>query len=234
MRIINQEAFRLAAMALVVILLGACSSQGPIVLQKGNLAAIEKITILPFENMAELHGANTGVRSPITGRVFVTGPVIDRGDQILTELLVSHVQRDTDFTIMPSREATAVMDGLVQRQGREWPRRKLLARTGQRLGADAILVGHLYRLRQRTGGGAASEAPSSIAFDIYLIDCRKESVLWSAFYDYTQEALSENLAGIGNFFRRGGRWVTAEELATAAMDDIFKDFPRKQLAQTES
>jgi hypothetical protein len=234
MRIINQGAFRLAALSLAVILLGACSSQGPVVRQQGNLAAIEKITILPFVNMSALHGANTGVRSPITGRVFVTGPVIDRGDQILTQLLVAHVRRDTDFTIMPSREATAIMDGLDQRQGREWSRRKLMARTGQRLGADAILVSHIYRLRQRTGGGAASESPSSIAFDIYLIDCRKESVLWSAFYDYTQQPLSENLGGIGNFFRRGGRWVTAEELATAAMDDIFKDFPRKQLAQSES
>jgi hypothetical protein len=39
--------------------------------------------------------------------------------------------------------------------------------------------------------------------------------------------LSENLGGIGNFFRRGGRWVTAEELASEALEDIFEDFPRK-------
>ncbi len=233
MRAEYEKSIRLAGLALVVILLAACSSQGPVVRQQGNMAAIEKIAILPFENMVALHGSNTGVRSPITGRVFVTGPVIDRGDQILTELLVSHVQRDTGFRIVPSREAAAIMDGLFQRQGQEWPQRRLIARTGQRLGADAILTGHVYRLRQRTGGGAASESPSSVAFDLYLIDCRKESVLWSAFYDYTQQALSENLGGIGNFFRRGGRWVTAEELATAAMDDIFKDFPRKQLAQSE-
>lgn len=234
MRFNNREAICLAGLALFVILLGACSSQGPVVRQQGNLAGIEKITILPFEDMVALHGANTGVRSPITGRVFVTGPVVDRADQMLTELLVSHVQRDTGFTTVPSREAAAIMDGLVLRQGREWPRRKLLARTGQRLGADAIIVGHVYRFRQRTGGGAASESPSSVAFDIYLIDCRQERVLWSAFYDYTQQALSENLGGIGNFFRRGGRWVTAEELAAAAMEDIFEDFPQRQIPKSET
>lgn len=227
MRFNNRGTIRLAGLALVTILLGACASQGPVVRQQGNLADIEKIAILPYENMAALHGSNTSVRSPITGRIFVTGPVLDRADQLLTDQLVSHLQRDTAFKIMPSRDAATIMDGLVERQGREWPRRKLLARTGQRLGVDAVIVGHVYRFRERSGGGMASESPSSVAFDIYLIDCQTERVLWSAFYDYTQQPLSENLGGIGNFFRRGGRWATAAQLAVEAMEDIFEDFPRR-------
>ncbi len=66
-----------------------------------------------------------------------------------------------------------------------------------------------------------------MAFDAYLIEFLQERVLWSAFYDYTQQALTENLGGIGNFFRRGGRWATAEELANTALEDIFEDFPRQ-------
>ena len=65
-----------------------------------------------------------------------------------------------------------------------------------------------------------------------LIDCRQPRVLWSAVYDYTQQGLSDNLLGAGNFFRRGGRWVTAEELATAAVDHIFDDFRRRMPSQT--
>jgi len=45
--------------------------------------------------------------------------------------------------------------------------------------------------------------------------------------------LSDNLFGMGNFFRRGGRWVTAEELAAAAMDHIFDDFRRRMPLQPE-
>lgn len=226
MKFRNRRITCLAGVAMVFILLGACASQGPVVRQQGDLTAINKVTILPFQNMAALHGTDTGIRSPITGRVFMSGPVANGVDLYLTDLLVSHIQQATSFQIVPSRDAAAIMDGFVEVQGREWPRRKLLARTGQRLGADAILVSHVYRFRERVGGGMASESPSSVAFDIYLIDCRQERVLWSAFYDYTQQALSENLGGMGNFFRRGGRWVTAEELATAAMEDIFEDFPR--------
>ena len=226
MKFKNREIVRHTGLVLIVFLLSACASQGPVVRKKGNLEAIEKVTILPFENMSALHGSGTSVRSPITGRVFVTGPVVNRSDQFLTTQLVSHVGRDTGFQIIPSRDASAIMDGLSEHQGREWPRRRLVARTGQRLGADAILIGHVYRFRERAGTGAASESPSSVAFDIYLIDCQREKILWSAFYDYTQQALSDNLGGIGNVFRRGLRWVTAEELATKAMEDIFEEFPR--------
>ena len=204
-----------------------------VVRNQGNLNVIDKVAILPFENMSALHGSGTSVRSPITGRVFVTGPVVRQSDQFLTARLVTHVRRDTHFAIVPSRDADAIMTGLTEQQGRDWPLRRLVARTGQRLGADAVIVGHVYRFRERTGGGAASETPASVAFDIYLIDCQQEQVRWSAFYDYTQQALSDNLGGIGNFFRRGGRWVRAEELATIAMEDIFEKFPRRPIEEAE-
>ncbi len=228
-----QVIFRLAVLTVFVFLLGACASQGPVVRNQGNLDAIDKVAILPFEDMAALHGSGTSVRSPITGRAFITGPVIDQSDRFMTAQLVSHVRRDTHFTIVSSRDAAAIMTGLTEQQGREWPRRRLVARTGQRLGADAVIMGHVYRFRERTGGGAASESPASVAFDIYLIDCQKEQVQWSAFYDYTQQALSDNLGGIGNFFRRGGRWVRAEELASTAMQDMFEDFPRKSIEKQD-
>ena len=207
MRLKYRVILRLAVVATLVFLLGACASQGPVVRKQGNLDAIDKVAILPFENMSALHGSGTSVRSPITGRVFVTGPVVNRSDQFLTAQLVTHVGRDTGFRIIPSRDAAAIMDGLSERQGREWPRRRLVARTGQRLGADAVLMGHVYRFRDRTGTGAASESPSSVAFDIYLIDSQKEQILWSAFYDYTQRRPLRKTLPIPPRFSLKACWV---------------------------
>ena len=227
MPFINRAISYRLGLALMVIVVGACSSTGPVVRKQGGLADIQKIAILPYINMADLHGMNTGVRSPITGRVFVTGPVTDQADRFLTDQLISRVQKDTDMKTVPSRDAASILETLEGVEGQKLSRRQQVARTGKRLGADGIILGHVYRFRERSGGGMASESPSSVAFDLYLIDCRQERVLWSAFYDYTQQPLSENLGGIGNFFRRGGRWVTAEELASKALEDIFEDFPRK-------
>lgn len=218
---------RLAGLALAIIFLGACAARGPVVRLQGDVADIEKVVILPYENMAARHPPDTGILSPISGRVFVSGPVDKRSEQFLTGQLFAHVRRDTAFAILPSRDATVILNALADGEGRRWNQLDLLLQTGRRLGADAIMIGHVYRFRERVGGGLSVESPASIAFDVYLIDCRQETIPWSAFYDYTQESLSSNLGGFRDFFRRGGRWVTAEELAKAAMDQIFEDFPRR-------
>ena len=215
-----------AILVLAAIFLTGCASQGPAVRLHGDLSSVEKIAILPFQNMSALHGTNTTVISTISGRTFITGPVADGADLLLNNLLITHVRRDTTFQTVPSRNAAAVLDELEKRQGHTRNRRQLLSQTGQQLGADAIMIGHLYCFRERVGQNVAAESGASAAFDIYLIDCRQDRLLWNAFYNYSQQALSDNLYDIRNFMRRGGRWVTAEELATAAMDQIFEDFPQ--------
>ena len=219
-------AVRLAALALSVFWLSACAAQGPFVRSHGDFTLIETVVILPFENLADRFENDSGVRSPFRGRVFVTGPAAAGAEQFLTGQLVSHVQRDTAFAVLPAGDPSAVVEAFGDGRRGDGQQLERLSHYGRRLGADAVFTGHVYRFRERVGGGFSAESPASVAFDIYLIDCRQPSVLWSAVYDYTQEALSENLFGMGNFFRRGGRWVTAEELSTAAMDSIFEDFPR--------
>jgi hypothetical protein len=228
----NRATVRLAGLMLAVFVLGACAAQSPIIQLQGDLTPIETVVIVPFENLAERHESGTGVRSPISGRIFVAGPVSIGADRFLTGQLVSHVQRDTPFEILPPGEPAAVPEALVDSSGRQGNRLEQLSQNGRRLGADAVFAGHVYRFRERVGGDFSVQSPASVAFDIYLIDCRQPRVLWSAVYDYTQQGLSENLLGLGNFFRRGGRWATAEELATAAMDDIFGDFRRRMPSQT--
>lgn len=214
------------ALVLAAIFIAACTTQGPAVQLQGDLASVKRIAVLPFQDMAALHGLNKSVVSPISGRTYITGPVADGADLLLNKLLITHLRRDTTFQIVSSRNAAAIMDDSTRNQGQNRDQRRLLAQTGQRLGVDAVMVGQVYRFRKRVGQAMAAESPASVAFDIYLIDCRQGHLLWNAFYNYTQQALSDNLGDIRNFMRYGGRWATAEELATTAMDDIFKDFPQ--------
>jgi curli biogenesis system outer membrane secretion channel CsgG len=70
----------------------------------------------------------------------------------------------------------------------------------------------------------AAESAASVAFDLYLVDSRAQKVVWSAYFDETQQALTDDLLFMGTFFRRGARWITAEEMASEAMTDMFKGF----------
>ena len=204
--------------------LWACKSSGPVIHSTGEFDGTGKVLVLPFQNMAWLHGTNVNVRSPLTGKVFMTGPVSEGADRFLTDLLVDALQQQTALQTIPSREAYAVMDALKSAGDSQRSPLKMLAQTGRMLNADMVIQGYLYRFKDRVGADYSAESAASVAFDVYLIDCVEQKLVWSGYFDQTQQALTDDLRLIGAFFQRGGRWVTAEEMATTAMDDMFKEF----------
>jgi hypothetical protein len=69
----------------------------------------------------------------------------------------------------------------------------------------------VYRFQERRGGNLAVEKPASVAFHVHLM--KENKVLKVFSFDETQQALSDNVLRLGDFVRRGGKWVTAGELA---------------------
>ena len=89
-----------------------------------------------------------------------------------------------------------------------------LRQIGEMVFADAVMVGRVQRFRERIGDDWGVKSPASVAFVLDLIDVRRGDVIWSARFDETQKALSENIFGLGDISQRGVRWLTAEQLAT--------------------
>jgi len=65
-----------------------------------------------------------------------------------------------------------------------------------------------------------------VAFDIDLIRVADGRTVWSGSFDETQQSLGENLFQLGTFIARGGRWVTAKDMATSGLNNILKKFPK--------
>lgn len=87
-----------------------------------------------------------------------------------------------------------------------------LRRLGELVYADAVLTGRVLRYRERIGNEAGAKSPASVAFVVDLVDVRRGDVVWSARFDETQKALSENLFAIGDISQRGIKWLTADQL----------------------
>ena len=87
-----------------------------------------------------------------------------------------------------------------------------LRRLGELVYADAVIRGRVLRYRERIGNEAGAKSPASVAFVVELVDVRRGDVVWSARFDETQKALSENLFAIGDISQRGIRWLTADQL----------------------
>jgi hypothetical protein len=195
-----------------------------VIQQNGVFTGTEHVLVLPYKNMAWLYGEGVNVRSPLTGKVFMTGPVAEGADRLLTGMLLDALRQETRFQTVSSSEAPGVLDALQSSSDAQRFPLKSLAQTGRMLNADLVFQGYVYRFKDRVGKDFSAESAASVAFDLYLIDSRAQKVVWSAYFDETQQALTDDLRFIGTFFRRGARWITADEMASEAMTDMFKGF----------
>lgn len=96
---------------------------------------------------------------------------------------------------------------------------------GRELAADAVLMGLVTRYQSREGTNYGVLQPASVAFELYLLDCKKGKILWSARFDKTQKSLSEDLSNISSFIQGEWRWLTAEELMELGVNQIVDKFP---------
>lgn len=96
---------------------------------------------------------------------------------------------------------------------------------GKAVHVDYVVVGNIWRFRQRSGNAYASSQPASVAFNLHLVDVAGKSVVWKATFDKSQKALSDNLFQASEFFRQGAKWLTVEELAGFGVKELLKKFP---------
>ena len=92
--------------------------------------------------------------------------------------------------------------------------RDLALELGKTLMVDHVLVGLVNRYRERGGSSRTVDTPASVSFSVFLLNVQKGRLVWQDSYDKTQTALSENLFDAPMYFKKGMKWLTAEELAS--------------------
>jgi hypothetical protein len=74
----------------------------------------------------------------------------------------------------------------------------------------------IYRFQERKGGNFAVDKPAGVGFHMHLIE---GTVVGRTFvFDEDQKALSQDILHIGKFFKRGGKWITVDQLAEEGID----------------
>ena len=184
-----------------------------------------KILVLPVKDMSRIYGQNKSIISPFGGKYFFTGMVMDGADMVLTDYLVDYIKKRPDYICFPpSRAEGPFAEMLADMEGGTW-NTQYLSKVGRKCRTDAVFTGCVYRFQQRVGNPHSVDAPASVEFEIHLIDSANGSIIWSGFYNETQQALSENLLNIKKFMKRKGRWISAEEMAISGLLDILRTFP---------
>ena len=84
-----------------------------------------------------------------------------------------------------------------------------------------MIVGQVRVYRERVGQQFAA-IPAAVGFDVQIINAQDGTVVWMGDYFEEQKPLTQDLQG---FFERGGRWVTAEELARSGVKRVMQRLP---------
>jgi len=84
---------------------------------------------------------------------------------------------------------------------------------GRCLDVDWLLIPQITEWRERDGSDVSVRTPASVTLWLHLLDVRGESFVGRYKFEETQQPLTENFLDAGKFLDRGGKWLSAGELA---------------------
>jgi len=169
-------------------------------------ASLGKIAVMPFYPTPEL-GRGLPAGSPISAA--------DAADLVST--FVTDAMRAQGFAVVDPNDLLAAFVA----QGRPLPRldaREAGVLAAREFGATAVLLGKVYRYREREGEALGALRPASVGFDLTLHEAPGGRKLWTSRFDETQQPITANVFNVQRYPGGGRRWLTAAELARWGAD----------------
>lgn len=132
----------------------------------------------------------------------------------LDERLGAALAANKKLAALPARLTRQCQEiAVFEQKGSRSSALKYWLEVGTCMGADAILVPQLIYLAERDGSEMSVRTPASVILDLFLVDVKGQTLAGRYHFDETQLSLTENLLDAGKFVKRGGKWITAAQLA---------------------
>lgn len=192
---------RLVATATCVLL--GCASWFPDLVQQRRfevIPKIERLAVVPFYPEARL-----SQRASETGTTAADAAA-------LVARFVTEALGERPVTVIPENDVQLAFAGQGQVTPRAEPKVAAMLAASE-FGADAILLGKVWRYRERKGSAYGSTSPASVDFEVTLYSAPAGDVLWVARFDQTQTDLTSNLFDSARYPGGGSRFLTVAELA---------------------
>lgn len=94
---------------------------------------------------------------------------------------------------------------------------------GEATKVDILVVPQILEWQERQGSSIGVTKPARVVLDFFVINVKDMTLISRSHTDEEQTALSENLLEAGKFFKRGGKWITGQELAQESMEKAIKE-----------
>jgi hypothetical protein len=185
-----------------------------------------RVLLLPVYDMRAVYGESFSLQGPLSGKVFSIDQVDPQAVDFVRKNIAAGLERKGTFHLLPatSRDVEAMV-GVAPVAGSRVARIKAIQNAAERMGADAALCTYIYAFRNRVGTAYGIESPTMVSFEVNLVNVATGGVVWRRDFTETQTTLNEDLLQLGKFLQRKGRWVTAEQMAAKAIEDLLASMP---------
>lgn len=185
-----------------------------------------RILSLPVYDMRAVYGDNFSMQGPLSGKVFSIDQVDPLAVDFVRKNISTVIEKMGSYHLLPAAVGDAeAMIGLAPMAGLRSERIALIQKAGERQGADSVLCTYIYAFRNRVGTAYGVDSPTMVSFEMNLVSVATGRIVWQRDFNETQQTLNENLLQLGKFLQRKGRWVTAEEMAAKAIEDLLASLP---------
>ena len=210
----------LSAVAMLMTTMAACGGTTTEVMTdpQVNQYRIVRIAVLPFSVERATLGQERGYAAP--------APPLSAAEHV-SDIFYRKLKSREGINVVPSYEVQDAMAAFPVRPLTP-PLIKLI---GERLGADAVLVGNVEVYKERSGSAIGLERPqdaAEVGFVVQLISVKDGVPLWTGQYHELQRPANQDLTG---FLERGPRYLTVDQLAESAVDHVLRKFPFGQPSQ---
>lgn len=186
-----------------------------------------KIALMPFiAGKLESPDAISAkpLSKPLNQIVIDDGGLPEGSDVIMNRLVSQALKKRYPESLIPFDNVTAAHREIMHDPLLDTTRKQAV-RLGEMLGADIMVVGTIWRFREKGTLDEAmedmSKSPASVGFALYLVEVKSGVRLWRGSFDGTQKALTEDVLVGAKQLKMGLRWLTAEELAQFGVKSLM-------------
>ncbi len=141
----------------------------------------------------------------------------------LYDALISQTSGVGNFEILPLKKSDTEFAKLKSGKPKIYYK-DIAIDVGRVLGADSVMIGVISHYTERGGSEWGVESPSTVAFSVEVLSTKDGRVIWETYFTETQKPLFDNLFDIKKFVKRGGKWISADELAKEGARKVARRF----------
>ncbi len=182
------------------------------------------VAVLPFESPPPTKSAqDSALLCSFCGHSVPEHKDFSMAGERLAIYLYEALQKIAPYELIAQEKTLSELQ--LAHRGDHLSDRAFLRDFGRKLGADAMVVGEILRVRERQGETYSVVEPASVSFRVAIIRASDGAELYRAIFDETQKPISEEPERLLRPGTLRFRWFTADQLARTGIERVARAFP---------